>query len=91
MAGDVRIALGGELFERGVKRVHDPSINQKGRRPKPTPQAFTSSCRYMLLFVQVFVAASQCIFAFSQAALVVGVAANAGVTKAAARPIATII
>jgi hypothetical protein len=46
---------------------------------------------YMLLFVQVFVAASQCIFALPQAALVVGVlsAARLGVAKAAASPTAT--
>jgi hypothetical protein len=33
----MRKALGGKLFDGGVKRVHDPSINQKGRRPKPAP------------------------------------------------------
>jgi hypothetical protein len=47
----------------------------------------------MLLFVHVFVAASQCILAFSQEALVVGVlaAARLGDAKATANPQATMI
>jgi hypothetical protein len=35
MARDVRVALGGELFERGVKRVHEQSISPAAASSQP--------------------------------------------------------
>src|SRR6476646_15432 len=64
-------------------------IRKKGRRPKPAPPVLV---RYIFPFSHLLVVAFHFMPAFSQSALVAGVApANAGAVNATARPRATII